>query len=57
MIKYGDNSTKIMALPASDFPFVKKDKGEDYTEVKASDLKNISIRLYLVARPTKADLF
>ena len=41
VIKYGDNSTKIMALPATDFPFVKKDKGEDYTEVKASDLKNL----------------
>jgi DNA polymerase-3 subunit beta len=41
VIKYGDNATKILALPASDFPFVKKDKGTDYTEVKSKDLKEL----------------
>ncbi len=39
VIKYGDNSTKMMSLPAEDFPFVGKDKGDQYTEIKESDLK------------------
>ena len=41
IIKYGDNATKMLALPASDFPFVKKDKGEEYTEVNAKDFKEL----------------
>ena len=41
VIKYGDNATKMQALPASEFPFVGKDKGEDYIEIKEKDLKNL----------------
>jgi DNA polymerase-3 subunit beta len=39
MIKYGDNSTRMLSLPAEDFPFVGKDKGFEYTEIKEKDLK------------------
>ena len=40
-IKYGDNATKMQTLPAEEFPFVGVDKGEDYVEIKESDLKNL----------------
>ena len=40
-IKYGDNATKMQSLPADEFPFVGVEKGDDYVEIKESDLKNL----------------
>ena len=41
IIKYGDSASKIQSLPATDFPFINTNVGEDYIEIKEVDLKNI----------------